>query len=247
MPSPLHTLFALILMAMALVGRAENIAPYQIVSGNLPPFTVESGDASPGALGTLVREMALRLGDAPPIQFYPWTRALTLVESQPRTLILPLTRTPERENSYRWLAKLYRHKFVFIALRKANINLDAMDTLRDLRVAVLRGSPNVAQLNNRHFSQIVPASSVQDMARMLERGMVDAVYGAEAINLAVLTDSGLPRASLHTSKPVGEGEIWLAGSLDIPESEAALWQNAMQQLTREGVVRRTLARYRLQQ
>lgn len=99
MPPQFRTLLALILFTLALAGRAESVAPYQIVSGNLPPFTVESGDASPGALGALVREMASRLGEAPAIQFYPWTRALSLVESQPRTLILPLTRTPEREGN----------------------------------------------------------------------------------------------------------------------------------------------------
>ena len=42
-------------------------------------------------------------------------------------------------------------------------------------------------------------------------------------------------------------EAWLGGSLDIPETEALLWQNAMKQLVRDDVVRRTLARYGLPQ
>jgi hypothetical protein len=32
-------------------------------------------------------------------------------------LVLPLTRTPERENKYRWLLKLYRQTFIFVGLR----------------------------------------------------------------------------------------------------------------------------------
>ena len=104
---PLRFLFT-VLLALALQARADTLAPYQIVSGNLPPFTTETGPGTPGALGTLVREMALRLGEAPAIQFYPWTRAQSMVNTQTRTLILPLTRTPEREDSYRWLVRLYR-------------------------------------------------------------------------------------------------------------------------------------------
>jgi len=247
MASPLRFLLTLMLVALALQARADTLAPYQIVSGNLPPFTAESGPNSPGALGILVRDMAKRLGDAPPIQFYPWSRALSMVGTQPRTLILPLTRTPEREANYRWLVKLYRQQFVFIALRGATANLDSLDALRDMRIAVLRGSPNEGHLSSRNFKQIVPANSVQDMARMLERDMADAIYGGDAINLAVLAESGLPRSQLKVSKPLDYGEIWLGGSLDIPEAEALLWQNAMKQLVREGVVRRTLTRYGLPQ
>lgn len=243
----LRFLLTLMLLALALQGRADPLGPYQIVSGNLPPFTMESGPDSPGALATLVREMAMRLGEPPTIQFYPWTRALSMVGTQPRTLILPLTRTAEREANYRWLVKLYRQQFVFIALRSATVNLDSMDALRDLRIAVLRGSPNEGQLTNRNFKQVLPANSVLDMARMLERGMADALYGGDAINLAVLAEYGIPRAQLLLSKPLDYGEIWLGGSLDIPESEALLWQNAMKQLVRDGVVRRTLARYGLPQ
>ena len=243
----LRSLLTLMLLALALQGRADTLAPYQIVSGNLPPFTVEAGPNAPGALGVLVREMAERLGEAPPIQFYPWTRALSMVGTQPRTLILPLTRTAEREANYRWLVKLYRQQFVFIALRGTAVNLDTLDVLRDLRIAVLRGSPNEGHLLGRNFKQVVPANSVLDMARMLERGMADAIYGGDAINLAVLAEYGIPRAQLQLSKPLDYGEIWLGGSLDIPESEALLWQNAMKQLVRDGVVRRTLARYGLPQ
>ena len=243
----LRSLFTLVLLVLALQARSDTLAPYQIVSGDLPPFTIESGPDQPGALASLVHDMALRLGTAPTIQFYPWTRALSMVGTQPRTLILPLTRTPERENNYRWIVKLYRQQFVFIALRGASVNLNTMHTLRELRIAVLRGSPNESQLLNRNFQNVLPANSVLDMARMLERGMADAIYGGDAINLAVLADYGIARAQLQVSKPLDYGEIWLGGSLDIPESEALLWQNAMKQLVREGVVRRTMARYGLPQ
>jgi polar amino acid transport system substrate-binding protein len=242
-----RALLALMLLATALYGRADPLAPYQIVSGDLPPFTAESGPDSPGALGSLVRDLAERLGAAPTIQFYPWTRALTIVSTQPRTLILPLTRTAERENNYRWMAKLYRQQFVFIALRSTEIHFESLPALRDLRIALLRGSPNEAQLAKRNFKQVVPANSVLDMARMLERGMVDAIYGGDAINLAVLAGYGVPRAQLQVSKPLDYGDIWLAGSLDIPDAEVLLWQNAMKQLVLDGVVRRTLARYGLPQ
>lgn len=247
MASLLRPLLSLMLLSLALQGRADPLPAYQIVSGNLPPFTVESGPDSPGALGSLVRDMAALLGEAPPIQFYPWTRSLSIVGAQPRTLILPLTRTAERENNYRWLVRLYRQQFVFIALRGTDIRLDSLPALRDLRITVLRGSPNEGQLSQRNFKQVLPANSVLDMARMLERGMADAIYGGDAINLAVLAEYGIPRTQLQVSKPLDYGEIWLGGSLDIPESEAQLWQNAMKQLVRDGVVRRTLARYGLPQ
>jgi len=225
--------------------RAGEVAPFRLAAGDLPPFAIERGSASPGALGEMVGELALRLGKPANIEFYPWARALSMAETQSRVAVLPLTRMPDREKKYRWLVKLYRQNFVFISRSNAGFDLQSLPVMRNKRVAVLRASPSMMQLQQQKFGQLVVANSVDDMARMLKRDMVDALYGSETIALHKLHTTGLPRDQLAVGPVQASGDIWLGGSLDFTEADVAAWQEAMRTLVRDGTYSRILKRYNL--
>ena len=191
---------------------AGNIAPFQVVSSNLSPFTVEDSTEAPGALGRITQELSVRLGHPAQIRFYPWARAVAMAQYQPRTAILPLTRTPERETQYRWLVKLYRQNFVFITRSNPDFDVNSLDVLRRKRIVLLRSSPNLRQLQLRNFHNVVEVNSVADMARMLRRNMVDAVYGGEMIGIRTLQAHGLRPDELLVGMTLDAGDIWLAGS-----------------------------------
>lgn len=241
----LRTLVALALLPVALHGVAAQVSPYRILAGDIPPFTTEKGADAPGALGEMVKELGARIGVSAPIEFLPWSRAQAFAQKDARVLILPLTRTPEREAHYRWLVKLYQQQFVFIARRDSAVNVAAVDELRKLRIVVLRDSPNVPQLRSRKFMQIIEANSVDDMTHMLKLSMVDAIYGGEEVNLHVLDQNGVARPDLNVSAPLEIGEVWLGGSLDFTQDEANAWQKAMTQLKADGSYKRILQAYHL--
>lgn len=218
---------------------------YTIVSSPLPPFTVEQGAYAPGALGVLVERLAKHMGRTVSIEFYPWARALKIANNDKRVLILPLTRTAEREARFRWVIKLYRHNYVFNALKSNHVNLENTESLRASPVAVLRGSPNVEHLRALGFSQLVLESSVENMCKLLARGGVDAIYGDEAINLTTLKLIGVRKDAIVASRLIGQSEIWLGGSLDITEDESNAWRKAMADMVRSGEYHRLLKSYGL--
>lgn len=224
---------------------AGNIAPFQVVSSNLSPFTVEDSTEAPGALGRITQELSVRLGHPAQIRFYPWARAVAMAQYQPRTAILPLTRTPERETQYRWLVKLYRQNFVFITRSNPDFDVNSLDVLRQKRIVLLRSSPNLRQLQLRNFRNVLEVNSVADMARMLRRNMVDAVYGGEMIGIRTLQANGFRPDELLVGMTLDAGDIWLAGSRDFTEADSAAWQEAMDGLVRDGTYRRILRQYRL--
>jgi polar amino acid transport system substrate-binding protein len=241
----LRTIVALALLPISLHGVAAQNAPYRILAGDLPPFTTEKGADAPGALGAMVKELEARIGVSAPIEFLPWPRAQAFAQKDTRVLILPLTRTPEREVHYRWMVKLYQQRFVFIARRASGVNVHSVDELRKLRIVVLRDSPNVPQLRSRNFMHIIEVNTVDDMTHMLKLDMVDAIYGGDEINLHVLDQNGVDRADLNVSNPLENGEVWLGGSLDLTQDEANTWQKAMLQLKADGSYKRILQAYHL--
>jgi polar amino acid transport system substrate-binding protein len=235
---------ALLWMLPALGGDAGT--PINIVTGDLPPFAIEGQPARPGLLVAVVAQVMRRAGTPAKVTFYPWARAIALTQHQPRTAILPLTRTPEREDQYAWLMKLDTQHFVFIN-RKRDTPVTSIEQARKLRIALLRGSPNLAQLQRRGFADanIVQATRVEDMLRLLERGIVDAIYGGDVINMEKVRTSGRDPTGFQVGMLVESADIWLAGGKDFDEREQAAWRQAYEAMIKDGTVARLYREYKV--
>lgn len=218
----------------------------QLVSAHLPPFAVDTEGERRGALVELVEAIVARAGWRQRVAFYPWARALLMVSHQPRTLILPLIRTPERENAFQWLLRLYAERFAFLTLNRQAPVLE-LQAARALRVAVLRGSPHRAQLLRHGIpaAQIREASTVDDTHRMLELGMVDAIYGSSVIHRRHARDSGRPADWLRAGLVLETGDLWLAASDGFSPAEQRRLLDAHQGLQADGTLAQLLRHYEL--
>lgn len=225
--------------------RGDEDKPYAVFTTHLPPFTVETGPDTPGALVEVVKEMGRRMALDNPVEYLPWARAQFQTQKQPRSVVLPLTRTPEREEAFHWMVRLYRQNFVFIGKRDNPIRVDDLDDVRKRRIVVLRASPNAVQLRQHGVPNYIEANTVDDMVRMLRNDMVDAIYGGEAICLYVLAKIGIERPELKVSRPLESGDIWLGASPDLGEADAQRWQKAMAQLRADGTYSKILLKYHL--
>lgn len=241
-PRPLSLLMALTLASPVCAGEA--LAPLRVVTGDLPPFAVDGQPEHPGVLVELVELLLKRCGQPVRVEFFPWARALATASNQPRIAILPLTRTPERDPQFQWLLKLYVQHFVFIN-RIGQPPVAGLEQARQLRLVVLRGSPNLAQLQRHGFNtaQVTQASNVDDMLRMLDRGVVDAIYGGDVINLDKVRSSGRDPAAYQVGLPLESGEIWLAASAGFSDADRQQLKEAHQALLREGAVERLFRSY----
>jgi polar amino acid transport system substrate-binding protein len=216
----------------------------RVVSADLPPVAIDGKPERPGVLVELVEELLRRAGTPAKVEFYPWARAMRMAQQGPRVLILPLTRTPEREAQYQWLLKLYVQHFVFINRAGQLPVADLAQALR-LRVAVLRASPATAQLQRRGFSsdQVLQAPSVEDMLRQLERGHVDAIYGGDVIIMDKVRVSGRDPAQFQIGMEPESGDVWLAAGGGVEDAERERLRAIHQSMLRDGSIERLFRAY----
>lgn len=226
--------------------RAFAAAPeLRIATSQLAPYAIEDGPNAPGALHELVQAILQRAGVPARINFVPWKRAVYETHSLKRTAVFPLTRTPEREPAFRWLAELYREDFLFLALRDGRFRWRAPLDRKEARIGILRGSAMVAVLREMGYRRIIETDSVRESVRFLEGGMVDAVMSDRYIVGHAV--KGRPNQERFvTSEPIRSTVTWLGGSLDIPEEEAARMQKALAELVEDGSYARILKKYGLQ-
>ena len=242
----LQTIMLTMLPPWAHAADPDPAAALQVVTGDLPPYAIEGQLQRPGLHVEVVEQVLRRAGTPVKVGFYPWARAIALTKHTPHTAILPLTRTPEREVHFTWLMKLDTQHFVFIN-RHGDTPVTSLEQARKLRIVVLRGSPNLAQLLNRQFSeaQIAQATKVEDMLRMLERGAVDALYGGNVINMEKIRASGRNPAGFQIGMLVESADMWLAGGQGFSDSEQAAWRQAYDAMAKDGSLARLYRSYGL--
>jgi ABC-type amino acid transport substrate-binding protein len=231
------------LPSMLATQPAPAAAVIHVSTTELPPFSMDQPAGGQGALFEMVEELAKRTGMSASIQFVPWRRALFLTASRARSAVFPLTRSPEREAQYRWLAPLYRENFVFISLKSAAFDSTNPALSKNARIAVLRGSLMVKFLHEQGYPNIVEASSVEEGGRFLGRGIVDALCGDVEILRATLGDR--LRADHNMSATIRETSTWLGGSLDFSGADALRFEEAMKAMIEDGSYARIVKKYKL--
>lgn len=232
----------LLAAALALLPLTASPAePLRLVVGEMPPYAMSEDATGPGALVELTQELGRRVGEPVEVTFYPWTRAL-LASQQPRTLVLPLTRTAEREASYRWMVKIYKQKYLFIG-RHGDHRLSDPALLRNARLVVVRGTPHMRTLLDAHYAHVAECTTVKECMRMVKKGIADATYGAEDVHRYSAKLDGNKEAEFEFSPVFQTGEVWLAGSTDISEDEARKWRSALESARADGAIARILRKY----
>lgn len=217
----------------------------RLVTSELPPFAI---DAAPGGrrgvLVELVETLLKRAGLPAQAKYYPWARALLLAGAARRTLILPLNRTPEREDRFQWLLKLYTQRFVFVTLSNRP-RVENPEQARELRLSVLRGSSNLGRLQQLGLSldRLYQAANIGDMHRALERGLVDAIYGSELIHTDAWQRRGRDPAMLQIGMALESADIWLAAQGGVTEAEQAALRQQQEAMLTDGSMERLFRRY----
>jgi ABC-type amino acid transport substrate-binding protein len=227
-----------------MLARAARGNALRVVTSDLPPLVIEHGGQQPGALHQVVSELCKRVELVPEIEFLPWKRAIFVATNSAATTIFPLTRLPERERQFRWLAPLYDERYVFLAPRGRAFDVHHPANMKDMRVTLIRGSALKSVLLGMGYTNIVEARSIDEVHRFLVAGIADAAYG----ELSIVRNSLRTRvaeADFDYSEPVSRTAAWLAGSLDFSEARAAPFQRAMQTMMADGSYAAILKRYQL--
>jgi polar amino acid transport system substrate-binding protein len=216
----------------------------RVVTTNLPPLVIEDGGEKPGALSELLTELCRRLRLTPEVEFVPWKRALFLATSMPATAIFPVTRLPEREAQFRWLAPMYEERYLFLAPHGGKFDIRHPEAMKSSRIATLRGAAQASILKDLGYHNLIEASSIDEIHRFLLEGMTDAAFGEKYIIQSSLKARG-GQKDFRVSQPVRSTTAWLAGSLDFDQATAQRFQRMKAAMDADGTSQRILSRYGL--
>ena len=75
-----------------------------LLTAEIPPYSMVENGVQTGISVDVVREMARRVGQNDQFRFLPWARAQNTAAQKDLFGITPLSRTPDREKKFTWVA-----------------------------------------------------------------------------------------------------------------------------------------------
>lgn len=231
---------AVLLTPLSLSATAQE--PLELHMPDAPPLTFVSYKGGYGMVGDVALAAIARAGYLSHIHVTPWPRAQQRVSRGHNQLIIPLSRTPEREDLYTWIAPIAPLERAFFSLDTPVANF-AEARQRYKRIAVGLGTAQMEVLKTEGFAdeQIVSIKLGENPARMLELGRVDAWFTGVPEGLYLWPKSN---NRLQMSPVMTRSDMYLACSKRCDAKLLEDLRSAVEALRAEGTIQRMLETYR---
>lgn len=232
----------LLAAGLLLMANAGMAAGLRIVGEqHLPPSSMMDGDKVVGRETAKVRDLMARAGVNYSIMLLPWKRAYAQALNETDTCVFSTTRTPEREALFRWIGPLNEAEWVLYGLVSRGLAINSIEDARGLRIGTLLGDARDDYLRQRGFNvEAVTQDWINPQKLVLGRIDLWAVGKAVGSKPFIGKEWENRLVPLLTFNRV---QTYLACNRQVPETQLAAMQRAVQAMRRDGSMARHDSKY----
>lgn len=239
----------LALAVAALAGSPVCVAAatLNVVTEEWAPYNYAENGSLKGMSVEIVQALARSLQVEVDFRLLPSMRAKAALESEPRTLMISMLRTPEREDRYKWIGPLGESSIYFYKRRGSPLVIATLEDAKRVPLICTRHAGlAVARLRREGFTNL-SASAVEGRSvyQMLLLGRCDLAVSDSLLGVShALKQIGQPPdAVVQTPVKVLTLPLYIAASKDMPDVEVARWQAALDALKKSGALQAIVKKY----
>lgn len=210
---PLGRLCCCALLCLAGASQAQGVV--ELYMPDAPPLTFVDLERGHGMVGDVTLAALARAGQLSELRHEPWARAQHRVANGRNQLIIPLSRTPEREPLYTWIVPI-------MPLERAFFSLDE-------------------PVQSFGEQQIITHTLGENPVHLLERGRIDAWFTGVPEALYLWPQQSAHK--LRMSPVLTSTDLYLACAKDCDAQLVENLRTAVQSLHDEGISRRLIEVY----
>ena len=238
-PAKAIWIIALLCLALGLQAQPRQVDLYL---PDAPPLTLVQDAKGHGIVGDATLLALKRAGYRVRIRVEPWARAQKTVMDGRDLLIIPLSRTPEREAHYTWVAPVMALDRVFFSLDEPVKSFEeARQRYRQIGVGLGTAQSDILHREGFADEQIRHLVLGDKPAQLLLMGRIDAWFTGVTEGLYIwpqITDR-----KLYMSPPLATTDLYIACSRQCDPQLTDAVAHAMQALRDEGWVQRIQKHY----
>lgn len=219
----------------------------KIVTEEWAPYNYSEAGVPAGFSVEIVQAIAKSLGVDIDLQLLPSMRAKASLESNQRTMLITMLRTPERETQYKWIGPLGDSSIYFYKREGSPLVISTLEDAKKVRsICARQGGLAISRLKAAGFTNLDAApSDGKTVYKMLIFGRCDLAVSDSALGVShILKQMNYPLdAVVQTPVKLLALSAYIACSKDIPDIEIARWQAALDKLKASGAFQAILKKY----
>lgn len=233
---------ALLLAGQLAPARAQPPGlPLYITTEYSAPGSMQDGGNIVGSATDKVREALARSALAYSIDMQPWKRAYTAAVLRPDGCVYSTTRTPEREQLFKWAGPTDEGEWVLLGRADRQYKLKTLEDARGLRIGTYHGDARNDYLRSRGYL-VDPAPNDMINPPKLMMNRIDLWAAGLRRGSAVLALNGWS-GKIVPVLTFNHVKLYLACNLAVPDATIAKLNAAFEAMERDGTARRLERKY----
>ncbi len=171
---------------------------------------------------------------------FPWKRVFRLTLEKPNYGLFSTTRTPEREDLFKWVGPLVVNKWVFLAKPGSEIKLTKLDDAKRLRVGGYKGDALANYLESEDF-KIITSFRDNENAVKLMSDKIDLWASGHMSGVYFAAQEGI--MGLKPLLTFKKTEMYLAFNKETSDSVINALQQALDGMMKDGSYDQLTKRY----
>lgn len=230
-------LFIVVISFSAQLSAEKGNGQLRIVTTEYSPYSYQEQGEAYGYSVEVMLALLEKVPYKPEIEFLPWARTYKTGLERPNTLIFSLARTPQREDNFEWIGKLFPMKtYLYIAANRNDIKITNLDEARKYVISgVIEGAPS-KWLAEQGFEMFNSTGVYESRIRMLMNGRIDVLLSDP---MSLETEMGNAGIDISSIKPIlylpePSYDLYLAISEGSDSVYVEAFKQAYQQLVQSG-------------
>ena len=169
------------------------------------------------------------------IQVGPWTRGYHQVQREANTGLFSIVRTARRESLFQWVGPIALGHTSFYARRGAGLNVRSLkDVERFSTVAVPKQWYSYEYLSDKGLKNLYAVPTPQHMTKMFKHGRIELLVASSLALDDMLAEQGMSARDVELQFTLMGTNSYIAFSKNTDPALVQRWQQALDQLTRDG-------------
>jgi ABC-type amino acid transport substrate-binding protein len=219
-------------------------ANFSIMTEELPPFNYSEDGKVTGFSSEIVLEISERVGHPKDIQVMPWARAYKSILNDENKVLFSTTRTPQREELFKWVGPIYEPTIVFFAKKGSGLSIKSLDDAKTVkRVGTYLDDAEETLLKEAGFDNLASVGDDFLNPKKLLIGRIDLWIAGDLEGIYKAKKAGLDSSDIEIVYEIKTKEYYIAFSKDTPDEEIQKWQAALDAMRQDGTYEKILDKY----
>jgi len=213
-----------------------------------PPYNFESNGKTSGISVDLLVKILQRSGSTlsrSDIKMRPWARSYKEIQLRKNVMLFSMTRTPHREELFKWMGPIAPTILGLIAQKKKNLTIKGFADVKQLRIGVIREdiSHQLLLKNGVPSKKLQPVANTINNISKLNANRIDA--WAYDLNVAKweLKSFGFNPDNYEIIYVLQKSMLWYAFNIETPDHVIQKMQDTYDNLAGQGEYQKILDYY----